>query len=72
MWYAGGGAGSAEAALNDGEEYGAKSGKDDAAGTGAGGSGSGGAYDSAGKYIIVGGNGGSGIVIVRWEFAKDE
>ncbi|MDR1363219.1 MAG: cadherin-like beta sandwich domain-containing protein [Spirochaetaceae bacterium] len=67
VWYAGGGAGGAEDAYNKGAQYGAKSGNDGDANTGDGGSGSGGASKN-GVYIIVGGNGGSGVVIVRWPF----
>jgi hypothetical protein len=71
QWYAGGGAGGADVLPPQGgtlppEAYGAVAGNDGAAGTGDGGSGVG---NVAGKE--VGGNGGSGIVIVRWKYIQD-
>jgi hypothetical protein len=69
-WYAGGGAGGAEDKYNVGEQYGAGQGNSGSPGTGDGGSGSGGA-NKGGDYIIEGGNGGSGIVIVRWKFVSE-
>jgi hypothetical protein len=67
LWYAGGGAGTAEEGYNDGPGYGAKLGNDGGANTGNGGSGAG---KVDGK--VLGGNGGSGIVIVRWPHNSGE
>jgi hypothetical protein len=65
MWYAGGGAGGAEDAYNNGPQYGAGHGNSGEAHTGDGGSGAG---IANGK--LIGGNGGSGIVIARWPYNK--
>ncbi|MDR2842366.1 MAG: hypothetical protein LBV52_04115 [Spirochaetaceae bacterium] len=62
-WYAGGGAGSAIENFNPDESYGGKSGNPGDEGTGDGGSGGG---HVTGRY--TGAAGGSGIVIVRWEY----
>jgi hypothetical protein len=66
-WYAGGGAGGAEDLYNNGDQYGAGQGNPGEAGTGDGGSGGGG-----NEAKLDGGNGGSGIVIVRWPWIEPE